>query len=141
MFIEIARRTGVAAYLGEGDNRWPAVHRLDAARLFRLAVENAEPGTRLHAVAEEGVPMHAIAQTIGEGLGVPVRSLSQEEAGAHFGWMASFVGLDNPTSSALNRKKFGWNPTQIELLEDMRRNGFFCPESMPLLGYQATSAA
>lgn len=125
MFIDIARRTGVAAYIGKGDNRWPAVHRLDAARLFRLAVENAEPGARLHAVAEEGVAMNAIAQTIGEGLGLPVRSLSQEEAGAHFGWMAGFVGLDNPTSSAFTREKLGWNPTQIELLADMRENGYF----------------
>jgi len=113
MFVDIARRTGVAAYVGEGDNRWPAVHRLDAA------------GARLHAVAEEGVPMRSIAQTIGEGLGIPVKSLSADEAGAHFGWMGGFVGLDNRTSSALTREKFGWNPTQIELLEDMKRNGYF----------------
>ncbi len=125
MFIDIARRTGLSAFVGEGANRWPAVHRLDAAHLFRLAVENAPPGTRLHGVAEEGVPMRDIAQTIGEGLGVPVRRLTEEEAGAHFGWMANFVALDNPTSSALTRDSLGWNPTQIELLTDMRDNGYF----------------
>lgn len=125
MFIAIARRTGVAAFVGEGANRWPAVHRLDAAQLFRRAAERAEPGARLHGVGEEGVPMRAIAEAIGEGLGVPVRSLSQDEAGAHFGLMAGFVALNNPTSSALTREALGWNPTGLDLLKDMRESGYF----------------
>jgi nucleoside-diphosphate-sugar epimerase len=125
MLIDTARRTGVAAYIGDGANRWPAVHRLDAARLFRLGLEKAAPGARLHAVAEEGVPMRAIAETIGAGLGVPVRSLTPEEAGAHFSWMAYFVGIDNPTSSDLTRSSLGWSPEGPELLADMRENGYF----------------
>jgi nucleoside-diphosphate-sugar epimerase len=125
MLIATARRTGVAAYIGDGANRWPAVHRLDAARLFRLGLEKAAPGARLHAVAEEGVPMRAIAETIGAGLGVPVRSLTPEEAGAHFSWMAHFVGIDNPTSSDLTRSSLGWSPEGPELLADMRENGYF----------------
>jgi nucleoside-diphosphate-sugar epimerase len=94
---------GLSAYVGDGANRWPAVHRLDAARLFRLAIEGAQPGTRLHGVAEEGVPFRAIAQAIGEGLGVPVRSLTTVEASAHFDFLARFVATDNPTSSAVTR--------------------------------------
>ncbi|PQV62681.1 Nucleoside-diphosphate-sugar epimerase [Abditibacterium utsteinense] len=125
MFIDIARRTGLAAFVGDGANRWAAVHRLDAARLFRLAAENAEPGARLHGVAEEGVPMREIAQTIGEGLGVPVRGIGPDEAGAHFGWMAGFVALDNPTSSVLTREALGWEPKEIGLLTDLRESGYF----------------
>ena len=125
MLIDIARKTGVAAYVGDGANRWPAVHRLDAARLFRLALEQAAPGTRLHGVAEEGVPMRAIAETIGAGLGVPVKSIPADEAQAHFGWLAMFVGADNPTSSAWTRETLGWNPQRPELLTDMRENGYF----------------
>lgn len=106
--IDVVRRTGVAAYVGDGDNRWPAVHRLDAARLFRLALEKATPGSRLHGVGEEGVPMRAIAEAIGRGLGIPVRSLGAEEAATHFGWMALFVAIDNTTSSALTRESLGW---------------------------------
>lgn len=108
MPIDIARSTGVAAYVGDGANRWPAVHRLDPANLFRLAIEKAEPGRRLNGAAEEGVPMRDIAQTIGEGLGLPVRSLSPDEAQAHFGWFAGFVALDGATSSALTRETLGW---------------------------------
>jgi nucleoside-diphosphate-sugar epimerase len=125
MLIDLARRTGVAAFVGEGANRWPAVHRLDAARLFRLALEHAAPGTRLHAVAEEGVPMRAIAETIAAGLGVPARGLTEAEAAAHFGWMARFVGLDNPSSSAITRETFGWQPEGPELLADVRASGYF----------------
>lgn len=123
--IEVARRTGVATYVGDGDNRWPAVHRLDAARLFRLALEKAEPGTRLHGVGEEGVPMRSIAEVIAKGLGIPVRSMSVDEAAAHFGWMALFVGIDNATSSAHTRSSMGWQPQQIGLLEDMQTGGYF----------------
>jgi nucleoside-diphosphate-sugar epimerase len=123
--IDLARRTGLSAFAGDGANRWPAVHRLDAARLFRLAVEKAASGTRLHGVAEEGIPMRAIAETIGEGLGVPVRSLTEAEAVAHLGWMARFIALDNPTSSATTRATFGWEPREMELLMDMRQNGYF----------------
>jgi nucleoside-diphosphate-sugar epimerase len=125
MLIGIARRTGVAAYVGDGANRWPAVHRLDAAKLFRLAVEQAPAGTRLHAAAEAGVPMRTIAETIGAGLGIPVHGLSRDEAAAHFGWMAFFVGMDNPTSSTFTRELLGWQPTGPELLADLRDAGYF----------------
>lgn len=123
--IEVARRTGVSAYVGEGQNRWPAVHRLDAAQLFRLALERGAPGSRFHGVAEEGIPMRAIAETIGKGLGVPVRSVSPAEAAAQFGWLAGFVGADAPASSALTRRALGWQPREIDLLSDMRENGYF----------------
>lgn len=125
MLIETARRTGIAAYVGEGENRWPAVHRLDAARLFRLALEAAPAGSRLHGAAEEGIPMRTIAATIGQGLGVPVRSLTAAEAQAHFGWMAMFVGRDAPTSSALTRALLHWQPQGPGLLADMREAGYF----------------
>jgi nucleoside-diphosphate-sugar epimerase len=123
--IDIARRTGFAAFIGDGANRWPAVHRLDAARLFRLALEKAAPGARLHGVGEEGIAMRDIAQTIGEGLGVPVRGLSAEEAPAHFDWMAMFVGFDSPASNAITRESLGWRPEQPRLLADMRDGGYF----------------
>jgi len=123
--IDIARRTGVSAFIGDGANRWPAVHRLDAARLFRLALERAAPGARLHAVAEEGVPLSAIAQAIGAALGVPVRSLPSDQAGAHFDWIAPFVAIDNPTSSALTRAALGWLPKESGLLMDLKESGYF----------------
>lgn len=125
MLIDLARRTGVSAYPGDGANVWPAVHRLDAARLFRLALEQAKPGTRLHAVAEEGIPVKAIAEAIGAGLSLPVRSLTGDEAAAHFGGLAEFIAFNNPTSSALTRETFGWTPIGPELLTDMRENGYF----------------
>ena len=123
--IAIARDRGASAYVGGGSNRWPAVHRLDAARLYRLGLEEAAPGTRLHAVAEEGVPMHEISEKIGEGLGIPVRSVASEEAEAHFDWLSLFVSVDNPTSSALSRKHLGWKPQEPELLTDMQNSGYF----------------
>ncbi|MBB4634190.1 SDR family oxidoreductase [Longimicrobium terrae] len=123
--IEVARRTGVSAHVGDGANRWPAVHRLDAARLFRLALEKAEPGTRLHGVGEEGVALRDIARTIGEGLGVPVRSIRADEAQAHFGWLGGFASLDVPASSAITRRAVGWDPRGPDLLTDMRENGYF----------------
>ncbi len=125
MLIDIARRTGVAGYVGDGANRWPAVHRLDAARLFRLAMEKAPPGTRLHGVADEGIPMREIAETIGAGLGLPVRGVAQDAAVAHFGFLGMFLAMDNRTSSALTRQMLDWRPEGPGLLEDMRDNGYF----------------
>jgi nucleoside-diphosphate-sugar epimerase len=123
--IDIARRSGVAAYVGDGANRWPAVHRLDAARLFRLALEKAAAGSRLHGVGEEGIAMRAIAEAIGHGLGVPVRSMGDDEAASHFGWLAPFVAIENATSSALTCKSLGWRPQETSLLADMRDGGYF----------------
>jgi nucleoside-diphosphate-sugar epimerase len=121
---EIARATGVSGWVGDGANRWPAVHRLDAARLFRLALENARPGTRLHAVAEEGVPLKAIAEAVGQSVGVPARSLAPEEAGAQFGWLAMFVMADTAASSAATQETFGWRPTHPGLLAGIRQGGY-----------------
>ena len=123
--IKLARDKGVAAYVGDGSNRWPAVHRLDAAHLFRLALEKAPAGSRFHGVGEEGIPMRAIAETIGQGLGVPARSIHAGQAAAHFEWMAMFAGIDNPTSSAVTRASLGWMPDHPGLLTDLRENGYF----------------
>ena len=125
MLIATARQKGFAAYVGDGANRWPAVHRCDAARLYRLALETASPGTRLHAVAEEGVPMRDIARTVGEGLGLPVRGITPAEAAGHFGWMAMFVAMDAPASSGLTQERFPWQPQEVGLLADLRENGYF----------------
>jgi nucleoside-diphosphate-sugar epimerase len=125
MLIDVARRKGIAAFIGDGANRWPAVHRLDAARLFRLALEQAVPGSRLHGVAEEGVTMRSIAEVIGERLDVPVRSVTADEAQAHFDWMAHFVAIDNPASSGFTRDTLGWRPQELGLLPDMRQSGYF----------------
>ncbi|MGF6771511.1 nucleoside-diphosphate-sugar epimerase [Paraburkholderia sp. GAS199] len=126
--IDIARRTGFAAYIGDGENRWPAVHRLDAARLYRLAVEKAPAGSRLHGTGEAGIPMRQIAETIGAGLGLPTRSLTEDQAAAHFEWLARFVAIDNPTSSALTRESLGWQPREKGLLADMREGDYFMPK-------------
>jgi nucleoside-diphosphate-sugar epimerase len=123
--IDIARRTGVSAIIEDGANRWPAVHRLDVARLYRLALEQAAPGSRLHGVAEEGVTLRAIAEAIGAGLGLPVRSLTGDQARAHFDWLAAFVAIDNPTSSARTRETLGWIPKESGLLADMKESGYF----------------
>jgi nucleoside-diphosphate-sugar epimerase len=119
--IAVARDKGVCAYVGDGQNRWPAAHVLDAARLYRLAIEKAEPGAKYHAVAEEGVALRDIAEMIGRRLKLPVKSIAPEEAPAHFGWLASFVGHDLPASSALTRKRLGWQPTGPGLLADLER--------------------
>lgn len=119
--IEVARAKGVAAYLGDGNNRWPAAHVLDVARLYRLALERAERGARYHAVAEEGVPMRAIAEVLGRRLGLPVKSIAPEEAGGHFGWLAPFAALDLPASSEQTRKRLGWRPTGPGLIADLER--------------------
>ena len=120
--VDIARAKGFAAYVGDGMNRWPAGHRFDAARLFALALEKAKPGINLHAVAEEGVAMRSIAENIGAGLGVPVRSLTPEAAPAYFEFLAMFVGTDNPTTSAITRQTLGWTPREMGLLPDIRDN-------------------
>jgi nucleoside-diphosphate-sugar epimerase len=119
--IDLARQKGVSAYVGEGRNRWPAVHVLDAARLYRLALEKLETGARYHAVAEEGVPMRDIAEVIGRGLKVPVISVSPEEAPAHFGWLAAFAGRDLPALSALTQERLAWLPTGPGLLADLEQ--------------------
>ncbi|MDR3481196.1 MAG: SDR family oxidoreductase [Burkholderiaceae bacterium] len=122
--IPIAREKGVSAYIGDGRNRWPAAHASDVARLYRLALEKHEKGARYHAVAEEGVTMREIAETIGRGLKVPVKSISAEEVQAHFGWLAMFAGFDMPASSAITRKKLGWNPTGPGLIADLDRMNY-----------------
>lgn len=120
MLIDVARAKKAAAYIDDGSQHWPAVHRDDAARLYRLAVESGLAGTVFHATAEEGVSMRAVAEAIGEGVGVPTKSLLATEAGAHFGWLSMLVGLDNRASSAATRKLLGWSPQGPSLLDDMR---------------------
>lgn len=117
--IQIARQKGVSAYIGDGQNRWAAAHRLDAARLYRLVLEKGHAGARYHAVAEEGVPMKQVAEAIGRGLNVPVVSLKPEEAAGHFGWLAMFAGLDVTGSSAKTRAQLGWDPTGPGLIVDL----------------------
>jgi nucleoside-diphosphate-sugar epimerase len=119
--VQVAREKGLSAYVGAGLNRWPAVHILDAARLYKLALEKHEAGAKYHAVAEEGVRLRDIAEVMGRGLKVPVKSISPEEAPAHFGWLAMFAGFDCPASSTITRKKLGWNPTGPGLITDLER--------------------
>jgi nucleoside-diphosphate-sugar epimerase len=123
--LNIAREKGVAAYVGDGGNRWSGAHRLDVARLYRLALEKGVAGTSYHAVADEGVTMRDIAGIIGRHLKLPVTSISPEEASAHFGMMAMFVGMDAAASSALTRQWLGWKPTQIGVIADISRPGYF----------------
>ncbi len=123
--IAVARDKGVSAYVGDGLNRWAAVHRLDAARLYRLALEKQEAGARYHAVAEEGVPVRDIADAIGRGLKVPVVSKSPEEAAAHFGWLGMFVGLDLCASSVQTQEQLGWRPTGPGLIADLDGANYF----------------
>jgi nucleoside-diphosphate-sugar epimerase len=117
--IQIARQKGVSPYIGEGQNRWAAAHRLDAAHLYRLALERGHAGARYHAVAEVGVPARQIAEAIGRGLNVPVVSLEPEEAAGHFGWLAMFAGLNLTGSSAKTRERLGWEPTGPGLIVDL----------------------
>jgi nucleoside-diphosphate-sugar epimerase len=119
--IAIYREKGVCAYVGDGSNRWPAAHVLDVARLYRLAIEKAEPKARYHAVAEEGVPIRAIAEAIGRRLDLPVKSIAPQEAEAFFTWLAPFATLDMPASSAQTRKALGWAPTGPGLIADLER--------------------
>jgi len=116
MLIATARQTGVSAYVGDGANRWPAVHRRDAARLFSLGLEHGHAGERLHAVGEEGVSLRSIAEAIGTKLGVPTRSLDASAASEHFGWLAFAIANDMPASAAVTRQSVGWRPTQPGLL-------------------------
>ena len=123
--ISIAREKGVSAYIGDGLNRWPAVHRLDAAHLYRLALEKSSSGARYHGVGDEGVPTREIAEVIGRQLKVPVVSKSRDEAADHFGWMAHFFGIDSPASSALTRERLGWRPVQPGLIADLNAEHYF----------------
>jgi nucleoside-diphosphate-sugar epimerase len=123
--IDIAHARGVSGYIGDGSNRWPSVHRLDAAHLFRLALEAAPGGTPLHAVADGGVPLRAIAEVIGRHLAVPVVAIPAEDAAEHFGFLAAFLGLDVPASSALTRELMGWQPTQPGLINDLDQGHYF----------------
>jgi nucleoside-diphosphate-sugar epimerase len=123
--VAIAREKGVSGYIGDGANRWPAVHRLDSAHLFRLAVDEAPAGSTLHASAEEGVPIRDVAEAIGRHLDVPVASISPEEAGEHFTWLAGFLGADSPASSVLTRELLGWQPTRPGLIADLDEGHYF----------------
>jgi len=123
--INLAREKGISAYVGDGLNRWPAVHRLDAAPLYRLALEKGSAGASYHGVADEGVPFREIAEVIGRRLNVPVVSKSLEEAANHFGWLAHFVGIDCPASSAQTQQQLGWAPKQPGLIADLDQTHYF----------------
>jgi nucleoside-diphosphate-sugar epimerase len=125
ILVGIARDKGVSGYIGDGSNRWPAVHRLDSARLFRLAVENAPAGSTLHAAAEEGVPIRDVAAVIGRHLDIPVVSISADDAGEHFSWLAGFLAADSPASSVLTRELLGWEPAQPGLIADLEQGHYF----------------
>ncbi len=134
--IGIARETGVSAYIGDGLNRWPAVHRLDAAHLYRLMLEKGSAGATYHGVADEGVRTREIAEAIGRGLNVPVVSMSPEAAADHFGWIARFFGIDGPTSSAQTQQRLGWRPTGPGLIADLSAEHYFelTPDAVSLPG-------
>jgi nucleoside-diphosphate-sugar epimerase len=123
--IRVAREKGVSAFVGDGLNRWPAVHRLDAAHLYRLALENASRGARYHGIADEGVPFREIAEVIGRRLNLPVVSKSPDEASNHFSWLAHFVGVDCPASSKQTREQLGWKPKQPGLIPDLMNGTYF----------------
>jgi nucleoside-diphosphate-sugar epimerase len=125
ILIGIARQTGVSAYVGDGANRWPSVHTLDAARVYRLALESAPAGSRLHAVAEEGILFRDIAAAVGRGAGVPTASISASDAGERFAFLGAFVGVDNPASSEVTRKVLGWEPAHPGLIDDLEHGHYF----------------
>ena len=125
MIIDIARKKGVSAYIGDGTNRWPGVHRFDAATLYRLAIEKAPAGSILHGTAEEGVTIRSIAEVIGRHLNVPVVSIAPEQAGEHFGFLGHFLGADAPVSNAITRELLGWNPAHPGLIEDLDAGHYF----------------
>jgi nucleoside-diphosphate-sugar epimerase len=134
--ISIAREKGVSAFIGDGLNRWPAVHRLDAAHLYRLVLEKNSIGATYHGVADEGISTREIAEVIGRHLNVPVVSKSREEAADHFGWIALFFGIDGPASSALTQQRLGWRPVQPGLIADLNAEDYFehAADVAPLLG-------
>jgi nucleoside-diphosphate-sugar epimerase len=123
--VQVAREKGASAYIGEGLNRWPAAHVLDVAHLYRLALEKHDAGSRYHAVAEEGIAMREIAEVLGQGLKVPVVSISPAEAQAHFGWLAMFAGFDMPASSAITQQRLGWHPNGPGLIADLEQMRWF----------------
>jgi nucleoside-diphosphate-sugar epimerase len=125
MLIGTAREKGLVAYVGDGSNLWPSVHRSDAARLYRLALERGTAGARYHGAAEQGIPMKDIAAVIGRKLALPLMSKTEEEAAEHFGWMAHFVAMNSPASSELTRRQLGWQPTGLTLIEDMETGTYF----------------
>ena len=123
--IEIAREKGVSAYIGDGLNRWPAVHRLDAADLYRLVLEKGAAGASYHGIGDEGVPTREIAEVIGRRLNLPVVSKSEGHAAEHFGWMGRFFGMGIPASSAITEEALGWRPTRVGLMADLERGTYF----------------
>ena len=123
--VALAGVTGVAGYVGDGGNRWPSAETRDVGRLYRLALDSAPAGSRLHAVAEEGVALRDVAAAIGRRLGVPVAAIAAEDAEEHFGHLAMFVGIDNPTSSQITRELLGWTPTRPGLISDLDREENF----------------
>jgi nucleoside-diphosphate-sugar epimerase len=123
--VGIAREKGVSGYIGDGSNQWPAVHVIDAAQLFRLALEHAPAGSVLHAVADEGVPLRDIAEVVGRRLNIPVTSISPDDAPAHFSWLAGFIGMNSPASSVYTRELLKWQPTHPGLIEDLNKGHYF----------------
>jgi nucleoside-diphosphate-sugar epimerase len=136
--VRIAREKGASGYVGDGTNRWPAVHRLDSARLFRLALESAPAGSTLHAIADEGVPIRDIAEVIGRHLDLPVVAISPDDAGEHFAWLAGFLAADSPASSALTRELLGWDPTHPGLIADLEQGHYFDASARVVLGQPLT---
>jgi nucleoside-diphosphate-sugar epimerase len=131
VLIAIARETGIAGYVGDGTNRWPAGYTLDAARLYRLALERAPAGSRLHANGEEGIPVRDIAETIGRHLGVPTGSIAPQDAPTHFGFLTPLIGLDNPTSNTWTQELLGWSPNGPGLLTDLDKGHYFAVSPRP----------
>jgi nucleoside-diphosphate-sugar epimerase len=129
--VAVARERGVSAYVGSGTNCWSAVHRLDAARLFHRALDDAHPGSVLHAVADEGVPTRTIAEVIGRHLDLPVASIAPEDAATHFGWIGMIFAHDTSASSDITRKLLGWDPVGPGLLEDLEAGHYFDPARRP----------
>jgi nucleoside-diphosphate-sugar epimerase len=129
VLIDIARDKGVSAYIGDGSNRWPAVHRLDAAHLYRLALQDAPAGAVFHAIADGGIPTREIAEVIGRHLELPVVSIAPQDATDHFGWMGMFFAIDAPASSALTQERLGWRPAHLGLIDDLELGHYFAPEA------------
>jgi len=129
VLIDIAKRTGIAGYPGDGTNRWPAGHTLDVGHLFRLALEDAPAGTRWHAAGDEGIPVREIAQSIGDHLGIPTETIPADRLQAHFGFLAMLIGLDNPVTTLATRRILGWEPTHPGLLDDFDNGDYFSAAS------------